>query len=574
MRYSFFLFLVLISPLLQAADVPEDIVIIKENSLSITLKEQQIILDFDVVVLEGFFAYQDKFEVNSNDFKFLELSIDPIVTFYDQTFQKNKKGVQGEAHFSTPIKLLHSKVPDQIELSLVYQACTPEYCLFPTHTGVTYKIPPDQKKILQQSIGPIWLRSSLVLTYFFVFFAGFLTSLTPCVYPMLPITIAVLGANKAKNRLEGFIKSFTYTMGMAFTYSIMGLLAASTNFMFGSLMSNHYFLAVLVTLLFLGALSLFDLFEIQTPYFIRRRLDSGRKTSSSLALALAGCLSGLVVGPCVGPVLVGILGYVSQTGSLIYGFTLLFSFSMGLGALVILLGTFSSLIDKIPRSGTWMVWIKKVMALFFLLLIFYFLKPIFNPRYFSLVILGTLSFFSLLVIFKSYKSPKGAANEIENALFKALFTLSTIAFLIFLSFSSERFERLVGYSHETFASTNWDIYSEEKLKLAKNNNQFVVLDFYADWCAACRELKHNTFSDKEVANFSKNIKWLYFDSTSKSEQLSQLKEKYNILGLPTILFFDNKGNLRDDLRLTGFEGPDLFLKRLRSLTLTNGDSHE
>jgi thiol:disulfide interchange protein DsbD len=315
---------------------------------------------------------------------------------------------------------------------------------------------------------------------------------------------------------------------------------------------------------------MFDVFEIKFPAFLEK-FNNGQK-KSMIGIFISGIFSGLVVGPCVGPVLVGILGYVSTSGDLIQGFIFLFTFALGLGSLIIVLGTFSSLIDKLPKSGSWMVWVKKALGLVFVLMIGYFLKPILGAQPF--IIAMAFVFLLLSIVMLGHYKKTGSASSMEKALFRTVLVFSLLVGVSVYFMSSERFERLVGYNSSTYLNTEWDVFSEEKLALAKENGHVVVLDFYADWCAACKELKHITFSDERVLNYSDKIKWLYFDSTKPSAKLAEYKEKYKIMGLPTILIFDQNGELRKDLTLTGFEGPEKFLNRLEKLNITVGEDNE
>lgn len=550
--------------LIASEEVPDDIVIIKENSFQLAEKNGENHFQFDVEVKEGFFAYKDKFELNINGFNILELKMDPIVTFFDKTFQKNKEGVRHTAHFTGTLKNSGSSLPQNLSINLVYQACTTDYCLFPAQAHINYTLTEKDKAVLDKFTAPTWFQKGLLFSILFTFLAGFLTSLTPCVYPMLPITLAVLGAQKSKTKLEGFQKSFVYVLGMSVTYASLGVVASTTGFMFGSLMANKYFLGGLSVLLFVAALSMFDVFEIQTPRFLQNKLSNHHKSSSYLALFITGLFSGLMVGPCVGPVLVGILAFVSQTGSVVTGFTLLFSFALGLGSLIIVLGTFRGMLEKIPRSGNWMMIVKKALGVLFLGLILYFLQPILKAKALMMVGLIIAGLFASVQLFFNREKLKNSILELS--LFRAIVVFS-ILFAAFTGFlSNERFERFFGYTGSSFANTHWEVYSEEAMEIAKNKNQFVVLDFYAEWCAACRELKTLTFADPKVSQFTDRIRWLYFDSTEPSEKLTELKNKYKILGLPTILFFDNNGDLRQDLTLTGFENSDNFLMRLKKLT--------
>ncbi|MGH1469294.1 MAG: cytochrome c biogenesis protein CcdA [Bdellovibrionales bacterium] len=555
----------------QTDEVPEDIVSLKAERVEFVGTEKDI--KFQVLVKEGFFAYLDKFSLEIDGREAENLSFDPVVTFFDKTFNKNKRGIKNSALGSAQLASATSyKAGDTISIKLGYQACTVEYCLFPTK--VTYKqiLSKEEARALSRLSSPDWLKGGLFYALLFIFFTGLLTSLTPCVYPLIPITLAVLGREKSDTKLNGFIKSSTYVLGMALTYALLGMLAATSGFMFGSLLSNIYFISILCFILFLAALSMLDVFEIKSPAFFNN-FGSGKKKSLS-GIFISGAFSGLVVGPCVGPVLVGILSYVSSSGDLFKGFLLLFVFALGLGSLIIVLGTFSNLIDRLPKSGGWMVWVKKVLGLVFVLMMGYFLKPILETQVFFIVMASVFMGLSSIMLWHYKKI--GYASSMEKALFRTLLICSVLAGSSVYFMSSERFERLVGYNSSTYLNTHWDVFSEEKLTLAKKNGNVVILDFYADWCAACKELKHITFADKRVLDYSAKIKWLYFDATKPSETLTEYKEKYQIMGLPTILFFDTDGELKKNMTLTGFEGPDKFLERLKKLNIKNdnGDRNE
>lgn len=547
-------------------DVPENIVSIRENSARIEDLNGEIQLKFDLDVKDGFFAYEDKFVLEIESFQTLQLKLDPIVSFFDKTFQKTKRGIKNKAQAVAWLSANNSSIfqTDSVILNLEYQACTPEYCLFPTTTKYKMSLSKAEQNLLKNHNQPSWLQKGLLYGLLFAFFAGFLTSLTPCVYPMLPITLAALGAQKPKTHKEGFLKGLTYALGMALTYSLLGVFAATTGFMFGSILSNVYFLGFLTLILFIAALSMYDVFEIQTPRFLQNRFYKHQNSTSLAGLFMTGVFSGLIVGPCVGPVLIGILGYVSQSQSFILGFGLLFSFAMGLGTLIIVLATFSNLIDKIPRSGTWMITVKKVMGILFLGLILYFLKPLMNIRELTVAASLIFALFGLILSFKSFSSLD--YTLLEKSLYRSVFIFFTLLAIAVSSIGNERFERVFGYNMSTFAETHWETYSDEIFEQAKQQNKYIILDFYADWCAACRELKHNTFSEPGVIHYSDSIMWVYFDSTRSTAKLESLKKQYGIIGLPTILFFNPSGQIQKDLTLTGFENAENFIQRLNKLT--------
>ncbi len=213
-----------------------------------------------------------------------------------------------------------------------------------------------------------YLQSSLLASLALAFFGGVLASLTPCVYPMIPITAGVIGhANVGGSKRRGFALSLTYVTGMALTYAALGIFAAATGRFFGSINSSPWTFLVVGNVLMLFALGMLDV--VQLPTF------AGKFTNKRLGIAgifLAGVSSALVAGPCTTPVLGSLLAYTASSQSLIMGGLLLFVFSLGMGALLLGVGTFSSFLASMPRSGAWMVKIKKTMGLLMLAMAQYF----------------------------------------------------------------------------------------------------------------------------------------------------------------------------------------------------------
>ncbi|WP_319587073.1 cytochrome c biogenesis protein CcdA [uncultured Desulfobulbus sp.] len=213
-----------------------------------------------------------------------------------------------------------------------------------------------------------YLQSSLLASLVIAFLGGVLASLTPCVYPMIPITAGVIGhANVGGSKRRGFALSLTYVTGMALTYAALGIFAVATGRFFGSINSSPWTFLVVGNVFLLFGLGMLDV--VQLPTF------AGKFTNKRLGIAgifLAGVSSALVAGPCTTPVLGSLLAYTASSQSLIMGGLLLFVFSLGMGALLLGVGTFSSFLSSIPRSGAWMVKIKKTMGLLMLAMAQYF----------------------------------------------------------------------------------------------------------------------------------------------------------------------------------------------------------
>jgi thiol:disulfide interchange protein DsbD len=203
-----------------------------------------------------------------------------------------------------------------------------------------------------------YLSASPFLAYIAVFLGGVLTSFTPCVYPMIPITIAYIGGRSGDSRLKGLFLSIFYVIGMAATYSALGAFAALTGKLFGSASTNPILYLIVANIFIFLGLSMLDVFTLPIPSFFTSR-QPGKKSGGYFGAFLVGLLAGTVAAPCTAPVLGVVLTYVAAEQNVIYGMTLLFIFSIGLGTLLIIVGTFAGLMSSLPKTGTWSVVIKK-----------------------------------------------------------------------------------------------------------------------------------------------------------------------------------------------------------------------
>jgi thiol:disulfide interchange protein DsbD len=203
-----------------------------------------------------------------------------------------------------------------------------------------------------------YLSASPLLAYIAVFLGGVLTSFTPCVYPMIPITIAYIGGRSGDSRLKGLFLSIFYVIGMAATYSALGAFAALTGKLFGSASTNPILYLIVANIFIFLGLSMLDVFTLPIPSFLTSR-QPGKKSGGYFGAFLVGLLAGTVAAPCTAPVLGVVLTYVAAEQNVIYGMTLLFIFSIGLGTLLIIVGTFAGLMSSLPKTGTWSVVIKK-----------------------------------------------------------------------------------------------------------------------------------------------------------------------------------------------------------------------
>ncbi len=494
--------------------------------------EQQRTLQIEVQLKPEFKAYLDKFAINILEpypTHHTKLDITPALSFYDKFSKSNKLGIKGTGLIKTTIEIQRplDEGIHKLQLELKFQACSETVCFFPQ--TITKEIefnvinknssPKDIKanNLLEENFLSAQKRG-LPYLFFFVFLAGVLTSLTPCLLPMLPLTIAVIGKGHGHDKkFKKFINAITYVFGIAITYSFLGLLAASSGALFGNILSNMWTQLGFGSAFVLMGLAQFGLFELQTPLWLQNQFN--KLGHQSGGIFISGLISGLIASPCVGPVLVGILTFIAQTQDHFLGFWLMFAYAVGLGQLLIILGVFSGLLYRFPRSP----WIMKT----------------------SKVVLG----FTLIASGLFYLSllwPK--QNGIHTG------PVSEV--------SAENLNTLK-------SNLIWEKYDEKLLAKSKAQHRPVLIDFYADWCLACHELDEKTFSDAEIQKELNNFTLIRFDATNDSDLLTKLRAQYSIVGLPSVIFYNAKGEWLKDKTLNEFENPEKFKARLQQIHQPN-----
>jgi cytochrome c-type biogenesis protein len=209
----------------------------------------------------------------------------------------------------------------------------------------------------------LYLQGSFLLSYLAVYLGGVLVSFTPCVYPILPITVAFIGARSSDSQSRGFFLSLIYVLGMAVTYTLLGVIAALSGKLFGQIQTNPWTYFLIGNICILMGLSMLDLFSIRvrTPGFVTR-VQSRKKTAGMTGSFLVGAASGLVMGPCTAPVLAVVLSYAATRQNVVFAASLMFAFAIGMGTFILLLGTFAGLLAGIPKSGLWMVRIRHLFG--------------------------------------------------------------------------------------------------------------------------------------------------------------------------------------------------------------------
>jgi len=420
---------------------------------------------------------------------------------------------------------------------------------------------------------------SLPVILVLVFIGGLALDLTPCVYPMIPITISYFGGQAQGRKGNLIVHACLYITGMAVTYSLLGVVAALTGGLLGTALRYPPVLIAISLVMFLLALSMFEVFELRVPGFLNR-LAAGNR-SGFAGTVLMGLTVGIVAAPCIGPFVFGLLTYVGNRGNALLGFLLFFILSIGMGIPLLILGIFSGSIHRLPRSGEWMLWIRKVFGFILLAMALYFLRTLFpHPLFYpiTLALLLVVAGVYLAWIARVKGCGRGFAfmrNIVGIGFFIAAVATagSDLTPYILNSGGGGDLLRSRGVSSEGSGGITWLQYSEPYLQRASAEEKPVMIDFYADWCAPCKEYDKKTFVDPEVIELSRKFVMVKVDLTDNaSPEVESVRKKFSILGVPMLVFLRPDGSEIENLRLAEFEPPEEFRRRMEEAYRRRGES--
>jgi thiol:disulfide interchange protein DsbD len=367
-------------------------------------------------------------------------------------------------------------------------------------------------------------KDNIPLALLVAFLFGLLSSLTPCVYPVIPITVAYIGSrSEGQGRMRGFSLSVVFVLGLAVVYSALGAASAKAGKAFGALTQTPWVGLPVALLFFALALSMFNLFEFKTPDSLTTRIEKTKqkgKGKGYLGAFLIGALSGLVASPCIGPLILAILVVVAATGSTALGFLYLFAFALGMGVLFIVIGTFSGILASLPKSGSWMDGVRVVFGALILTASFYFASLYLSRRLFF--VLGTLALWGvvLYLIF-------GVRRHFFSILIRA-----TGIVLCALSFTAIALLTGAGGKGD---GKEWRSDLAAAAEVARAEGKPMLLDFRADWCVACVELEKKTWPDPKVTKFLGGVVPVRLDMTTQGPAEKALLDAYGVKGLPTVI---------------------------------------
>ncbi len=399
------------------------------------------------------------------------------------------------------------------------------------------------------SVAAMFEQRGALLAFLGIFLMGLALNLTPCVYPMLSITVSLFGARVGEQRRFGssFAMAAIYVLGIVSMYTVLGVVAAFSGAMFGSWLQSPIVLIGIGALFFLLALSMFGLYELQVPYWLMNKLGGAQQATGVVGYYLSGLVVGVFAAPCIGPPIIALLAYVAARGEPMFGLLAFFFLSLGLGFPYLILGAFSGLLTKLPKSGAWMVWVRKVFGVALVGLALFYIALAVMPDMAPWSVAATLIAGGFYL---GFIENSAADNRWFTWLKWLVGTVAIAAGILFVQGLQKQ-------------GITWENYSAERLAEAVESGQPVLLDFYADWCIPCHELDRVTFTDRRViAATERFVRMKVNVDLPTSEELSQ---RFAIAGVPTIVFLGPDGQEQAAARVVGFVGPDEFLNQVEKV---------
>ncbi|MHC8410333.1 protein-disulfide reductase DsbD [Pseudomonas sp. Hz4] len=405
-----------------------------------------------------------------------------------------------------------------------------------------------------------------------VFFGlGLLLAFTPCSLPMLPILAGLIVGSGATPK-RGFALATSYVVSMALVYAAMGVLAALLGANLQALLQNPWLLGSFAAVFVLLALPMFGFFELQLPVAVRDRLEHvsrNQRGGSLLGAGVLGALSGLLVGPCMTAPLAGALLYIAQSGNALHGGLILFAMGVGIGVPLLLLVTVGN--RFLPKPGAWMNLLKGVFGFLFLATALLMLRPVLDESLW----VGLCGALLVIAAYSAWRQSAGfgrtahvfGASSLLLGLWGSLLLLGAAGgsddlfkpLQVYSTSNSSRAANPVG--HDAFTTLKDPAALQRELDAARAQGQWVLLDYYADWCVSCKVMEKQVFGKPHVLEALKDVRLLRLDVTADNAASRELLGRYKVPGPPSLLWIGADGIERRSQRITGEVNADTFLQR-------------
>jgi len=588
--------------------IPGQITLIQQSSpVSWSVVPQQaqcaihdtIVLHIRAKITKNHYLYQDKLVIASVPVSGIHserIRYSPAHSHFDSLSNKNRMIFADSIRATMPV-IISAYGSDAIPLTITcsYQGCNTSMCFLPqtdtlhvllhlhkpspaavstapaatVHASTVQTKPPVPSQDVPLPAPTQPAAHSGILALFFAFLGGLLTCLTPCVYPLIPVTIGIFGAMASRNRFQTFLMSLTYVAGISVMFSALGFVLAYTGQVFGQFMGNPWIIGALIALFCMFGVSLLGAFDFQLPAGIQNKLASLSSAASGYKkVFIMGLVAGIIAAPCTGPSLGAILTYVATTKSPVMGTLLLFSFSIGLGLPFLFLGTFAGLLASRPKPGPWMEQVKSVLGIIMFIVALYYARPIIPAL--SALKAVTLTGISLSIVAIAAGIASGATylSYHTHSWTARLRKTAGIAAVIIGSFALLNpfvFGTQSTGTHAAAEASDWQTDFNVGLVYAKQHHMPVIVDYYADWCLACAELDKTTFADSSVKKSLSGFVRIRMDFTRNTLQTKELAARMSIRGLPVLDFYDENGNLLIGKRITGYIPPTKLIEHVQNV---------
>lgn len=456
------------------------------------------------------------------------------------------------------------------------------------------------------AFGPEWTagrithfiaQRGLPLFLALVFLGGVLMSLTPCIYPMIPITLAVLGAQaQTKGVARSFLTALTYGVGLSLVYGIIGVISATVFSGITAILQSPAVLVPIALLMVGLSFAMFGAYELEAPAWLRNRLQGpGGNRMGLFGAFAAGMVAGLVASPCVGPFLAALLVWVGTTGNVMLGFWSLFAFGLGLSTLLVAVGTFPALLRNLPQSGGWMQTVRKAMGLLLLYMAFYFVRPpLVLPATVFLPLLGAVTILVAVFVgaFDRLEPDSGWWPRTRKGLgllgfLTGIWLLGRAALPGLLptampvSLPAPPPAAQLASSAEAAikmalpSAVQWQVirtgenvgaFLADRIAEARTTGRPIIIDFWATWCAYCKKLDRDVWTVPEIVAESQRFQAIKIDATRPDDaDMTAVKEMFRVPGLPTVAFIDTSGRVRHAQTLSGWHEAPVFLAAMRAI---------
>jgi thiol:disulfide interchange protein DsbD len=447
----------------------------------------------------------------------------------------NKQPIDAHVHISfltLPDNTMHQEIH-----KLSFSSDTSEknnvYADYSSDPAVASQVPKykEQKSFTQKIQDLIQNTDALWIRLLFALLLGLLLSLTPCIYPMIPITIGVLQNNQNKTFWGNLFGSLCYSFGLSTTFACLGLLAAFAGASFGGLLSNPIFVLILVAFIGYMSLTMIGVIDLTLPSFLQRGANMNSSFGPYLSAYLFGLISGSVASPCVSPGLALLLTIVATMGNIFSGFLLLFFFGIGLSVPLIIIGTFSSSMNMMPQAGLWMVEVKKALGFVMLATCLYYLNNITPAYIFNWLLVTFILFAALFYILDAQKDFDKKTKTI-----KSLIGILLLAFAVVMGLRA--YDRIGSVQQNSFEQgVNWAESYETARTTAQAEGKLLVLDFWANHCTICKAIDKKIFhKDMVHTSLKDHFIFVKVDCTSSSnKEAIDLKEQFKVYAQPAIL---------------------------------------